>query len=57
MSLLLRRLYRVPFRYGLICTGHRRRIKTEEEAKVVAAVWGTELIKFIAALAFFTRMI
>ena len=32
---------------------HRRRIKTEEKAKVVAAVWGTELIKFLAALAFF----
>ena len=31
--------------------GHRRRIKTEEKAKVVAAVWGTELIQFLAALA------
>ena len=30
---------------------HRRRIKTEEKAKVVAAVWGTELIQFLAALA------
>ena len=29
---------------------HRRRIKTEEEAKVFAAVWGTELIKFLAKL-------
>ena len=29
----------------------RRRIKTEEKAKVVAAVWGTELIQFIAVLA------
>ena len=27
---------------------HRRRIKTEK--KVVAAVWGTELIKFLVAL-------
>ena len=30
---------------------HRRRIKTEEKAKVAAAAWGTELIKFFAALA------
>ena len=30
---------------------HRRRINTEEKAKVVAAVWGTELIQFLAALA------
>ena len=29
---------------------HRRRIKTEEWAKVVAAAWGTELIKFLAVL-------
>ena len=32
---------------------HGRRIKTEESAKVVAAVWGTELIQFLAALAIF----
>ena len=30
---------------------HRRRIRTEEKAKVVAAVWGTECIQFLAALA------
>ena len=30
---------------------HRRRIKTEEKAKVVAAVWGTEFVQFLAALA------
>ena len=30
---------------------HRRRIKTEEKAKVVTAVRGTELIQFLAALA------
>ena len=30
---------------------HRRRIKTEDKAKVVAAVWGTELLPFLAALA------
>ena len=28
-----------------------RRIKTEEKAKDVAAAWGAELIKFVAALA------
>ena len=31
--------------------GHRRRIYTEEKAKVVAAVWGTECIQFLATLA------
>ena len=36
---------------------HRRRIFTEEKAKVVAAVWGTEFIQFLAALAVCTRMI
>ena len=30
---------------------HRRRINTEEKAKVVAAAWGTECIQFLAALA------
>ena len=30
---------------------HGRSLKTEEKAKVVAAVWGTEFIKFLAALA------
>ena len=29
----------------------RRRIKTEEKAKVLTAVWKTELIQFLAALA------
>ena len=28
---------------------HRRRIETEEKAKVVAAVWGTKFIQFFAA--------
>ena len=31
---------------------HRRRIKTEAKAKVVAAVWGAEFIPFLAVLAF-----
>ena len=30
--------------------GHRRRIKTEAKAKVVAAAWGTKLIQFIVAI-------
>ena len=30
---------------------HRRRIRTEEKAKVVAAVWGAEFSQFVAALA------
>ena len=41
-----------PFQYYL----YRRRITTKEEAKVVA-VWGTELIQFLAALDISTRMI
>ena len=32
---------------------HRRRIYTEEKAKVGAAVWWTELIQFLAALDIF----
>ena len=36
---------------------HRRRIKTEEKAKVVASVWGQEFIKFLAALAVLPRTI
>ena len=31
--------------------GPRRRIKTEEKAQVVAGVWGTEFVQFLAALA------
>ena len=30
---------------------HRRRIKTEEKVKDVAAVWGAEFIQYLAALA------
>ena len=29
--------------------GHRRRIETEEKAKVVASVWGEDFIQFLAA--------
>ena len=38
------------YSYCAFCAYCRRRIYTEEKAKVVAAVWGTELIKFLAAL-------
>ena len=34
-------------------SGYRRRIKQEEKAKVVAAVWRRELINFLAALDIF----
>ena len=37
--------------YCALCSVHRRRIYTEDKAKVVAASWGTELLKFLAALA------
>ena len=30
---------------------HRKRIKTEEKAKVIAASWGTECFQFLAVLA------
>ena len=30
--------------------GHKRRIKTEEKAKVIAAAWGAEAIHFFASL-------
>ena len=33
-----------------LCLYQRRRINTEEKAKVVAAVWGTEYIHFLTAL-------
>ena len=32
---------------------HRRRIKIEDKTKVIGAIWGTELIQFLAALAIF----
>ena len=37
---------------SLHCT-HRKRIYTEEKAKVVAAVWGTEFIQLFVTLAIF----
>ena len=37
--------------FTMIYYFHRRRIKTEEKAKVIPAAWGTELIQFLAALA------
>ena len=32
---------------------HKRRINIEDKAKVVAAIWGEEFIKYLAALAAF----
>ena len=37
--------------------GQGARIKTEEKAKVVASVWGTEFIQFLAAPAILPRTI
>ena len=38
----------------LLCNfNHRRRIKTEGKAKVVAAVWEKELVQFLSALDIF----
>ena len=34
---------------------HRRRIKTEEKAKVVTAVWGTELIQIYCRASYFAQ--
>ena len=34
---------------------HRRRIKTEEKAKLVASVWGEECIQFLAVQAVLLR--
>ena len=36
---------------------HRRRIQTEEKAKVVASVWGVKCIQFLVALAVLPGMI
>ena len=45
----------MPARVERELLSHRRRIYTEEKAKVVAAVWGTEFIDFLAALALLTQ--
>ena len=37
--------------FKLLGLFHRRIVNTEEKAKVVAAVWGKEVIHFLAALA------
>ena len=41
----------------LVSVAQRRRIKTEEKAKVGAFVWGQEFIKFLASIAFWPRTI
>ena len=52
-------LYDPSFRQALACLGATRpqkkdaELKTEEKANVVAAVWGTEFIQFLAAQATF----
>ena len=46
------------FAVGLVLTNsHRRRMETEEKAKVVNAVWGADFIQFLAALAVLPRSI
>ena len=40
----------IPFHGSNMHATHRRRIKTEAKAKVVASVWGAEFIQFVAAL-------
>ena len=39
-----------PFHLYMMLPPNRRGKQTEEKAKVVAAVWGTEFIQFLAAL-------
>ena len=60
ISLKIRTQFSDEFaRCTVVCTTmrqtacHRRRIKTEEKAKVVAYVWGTEFSQFLAALDIF----
>ena len=42
-------------RYTMLLLPHRRRIYTEEKTKVIATVWGTEFIQFLAALAILSQ--
>ena len=53
----MRRKVALEFATGKLwgSAAHRRRIKKEEKAKVVATVWGTELIQFLAALDIFHK--
>ena len=47
--------YQIRFSVGLelnVEILHRGRRKTKENTKVVATVWGTEFIKFLATLEF-----
>ena len=45
-----------PLSFFLV-SKHRRRMETEAKAKVVAPVWGTEFIQFLAAQAILPRSI
>ena len=56
-AFLMKTVQTVQCVHVLCSTHHRRRIKTEAKAKVVASVWGTELIKFLDALAILPRTI
>ena len=53
----MRRKVALEFATGKLwgSAAHRRRIKKEEKAKVVATVWGTELIQFLVVLAIFHK--
>ena len=43
-------LFSNPKFIAMCMLSYSRRMKTEAKAKVVAAVWGTEFIQFLAAL-------
>ena len=48
----LRVSWKAPSFHGsLKAVRDRRRIELEDKAKVVASVWGTEFVQFLAALA------
>ena len=51
------RLLTPPLLTGPVCLQHRRRIKTEGKAKVVAGVGGEEFIQFLATQAVLPRTI
>ena len=48
---------KLPVTQIINISAHIRRIKTEEKAKVVVSVWGTEFIQLLAALAVLPRTI
>ena len=44
------KISRIGMKESFFPLDQRRRIKTEEQAMVVTAVWGTELIQFLTSL-------